>query len=348
MILKMKRIKTTYCMTMLMMLGMCAGCGNTSKELSEVVEPVKVRTMKVEPSLLAENHGFSGTVEEENGSVLSFSVMGVLKDMRVGMGSRVKKGQLLAETDRTSMESSYRAAKASLEQAEDAYRRMEELYKKGSLAEIKWIEVQSRYRQACSMEEIARKNLEDCKLYAPFDGVVAEKLAEVGQNVAPGVPVVKLVTDDELQVTIPVPETEIADVKVGQQAFVTVPALKGGKFSGVVTEKGVKAHPLSRSYLVKIKPGKPVGGLMPGMVAQVTLLTGSEGEVCIIPASVLQIDENNRSFVWVDAGGTATKRFVECGEFTPQGVVVLSGLVAGDEIIVEGQQKVCEGTKLTR
>lgn len=87
----MKRMKTAYCMTMLMMLGMCAGCENTSKELSEVVEPVRVRTMKVEPSLLAENHGFSGTVEEENGSVLSFSVMGVLKDMRVGMGSRVKK-----------------------------------------------------------------------------------------------------------------------------------------------------------------------------------------------------------------------------------------------------------------
>ena len=82
--------------------------------------------------------------------------------------------------DATSVRSSYDAAKAALVQAEDAYRRMEELHAKGSLPEIKWVEVQSKLQQARSMEEMARKNLKDCKLYAPFSGVIADKSVEVG------------------------------------------------------------------------------------------------------------------------------------------------------------------------
>lgn len=100
-------------------------------------------------------------------------------------GDRVAKGQLIATVDPFSMQSSYDAAKASLAQAEDAYRRMKELYDKGSLPEIKWVEVQSKLQQAKSMEEVARKNLDDCKLYAPFSGIISEKMAEVGQNIMP-------------------------------------------------------------------------------------------------------------------------------------------------------------------
>ena len=93
----------------------------------------------------------------------------------MGLGDRVAKGQLIATVDPFSMQSSYDAAKASLAQAEDAYRRMKELYDKGSLPEIKWVEVQSKLQQAKSMEEVARKNLDDCKLYAPFSGIISER-----------------------------------------------------------------------------------------------------------------------------------------------------------------------------
>lgn len=343
----MKRIKLFGCMPLLAGLAVCAGCGDTSKEVAGIMEPVKVKTMKVELSEMNESRQFSGTVEEENGSALSFSVMGTLKNIYVGLGSRVKKGQLIAEVDQTSMESSYRAAKASMEQAEDAFQRMKELHDKGSLAEIKWMEVQSQYRQACSMEEIARKNLEDCKLYAPFDGVIAEKNAEIGQNVVPGVPVVKLVTAGQLRISIPVPESEIVHVEMGQQASVCVSALEDGHFTGRVTGKGIKAHPLSRSYLVKIRPDRTVQGLMPGMVAEVSLEAGHGGQVFVIPSSILQTDESNHTFVWLRSEGKAVRRVLECGYFTSQGVVVLSGLAVGDEIIVEGQQKVCEGTPVT-
>jgi len=129
---------------------------------------------------------------------------------------------------------------------------MKELHEKGSLAEMKWVEVQSKLQQAQSMEAVARKNLTDCQLYAPFSGVIAEKSLEVGQNVVPGVQVLKLVSDDRLKVRISVPETEIARVARGQKAVIEAPVLNGAKAEGVVTEKGVQANPLSRSYEVNV------------------------------------------------------------------------------------------------
>ena len=83
--------------------------------------------------------------------------------VKVDLGSRVRQGQLLAALDEVSMQNTYQAAKAALKQAEDAYQRMKELHEKGSLAEMKWVEVQSKLQQAQSMEAVARKNLTDCQ-----------------------------------------------------------------------------------------------------------------------------------------------------------------------------------------
>ena len=245
------------------------------------------------------------------------------------------------------MQSSYEAAKASLEQAEDAYSRMKELHDKGSLPEIQWVEVQSKLRQARSMEEIASKNLKDTRLYAPFSGVIAEKNVEAGQNVAPGVPVVKLVSLSGLKVRISVPETEVGYVSLGQEVEIIVPALNGKRYTGRIAEKGIVANALSRAYDVKIQLLEADKELMPGMVTEVRQDSQKAGILCVIPAHIVQIDEKNRSFVWVDDNGKAKKRVITCGDFTAEGVTVVEGLHQGDRIIVEGQQKVCNDTKLS-
>lgn len=323
-----------------------SGCGSR-EQASQQVEPVKVKVMTVASSVRNETVRFSGTVQEENGSALSFPLMGRVKSVQVDLGSRVRQGQLLATLDEASVESTYQAAKAALKQAEDAYRRMKELHEKGSLADMKWVEVQSKLQQAQSMEAVARKNLTDCRLVAPFAGVIAEKNLEVGQNVVPGVQVMKLVSDDRLKVRIAVPETEIMHVTKGQKAVIEAPVLNGTKAEGVVTEKGVQANPLSRSYEVNVGIQTKNTGLLPGMVTEVWLQDADKSQACVLPANVLQLDEHNNYFVWLKgADGKASKRVVACGKFTATGVTVVNGLNEGDEVIVEGQQKVCEGTPL--
>lgn len=163
-------------------------------------------------------------------------------------------------------------AEKSAAQALDAYKRMKQLNDNGSLPEIKWVEVQTQYQQAQdavnlvrqqvsqaeaavqsakAQKNISLKNLHDTRLYAPSTGYISRKLTEVGQNVAPGQPVAMLVNIRQVKVKINVPEDDIAKIHVGQEFRFTVSSLSGQIFTARVTEKGVAADPITRSYEVK-------------------------------------------------------------------------------------------------
>lgn len=323
------------------------GCqGNEEKH--NIHEPVKVEVASVQAKSYANPKRYTGTVEEENGTSLSFATTGTIQRIHVHLGQQVKAGQLIATLDPTSMQNSYQAAQAALGQAEDAFYRMKKLHDNGSLPDMKWVEVQSKLEQARSMEQIAKRKLDDCKLYAPFSGIIAEKNMEIGENVVPGLSVAQLVTTSSLVVKIPVPETEMRTVKIGQKGEVAITALGSEKLIAKVIEKGVVANPLSRTYEVKMKLEKPCNEVLPGMVAEVFLQPDKTDpqNLCIIPAHVVQIDESNQTFVWSVRNGKAHKLIIVCDEYMADGVIVSSGLSANDCIIVEGQQKVCEGTEV--
>ncbi len=339
-----------------LMSALLVSCGK-KQEAQTSVEPVAVKVMAVgtESPMAASGYGYSGTVEEENGTSLSFTTGGTILQLKVKVGDRVRKGQLIATVDPTQVKNSYDMAHATRMQAEDAYGRMKQLHDKGSLTELKWVEAQSQLQQAISAESIAKKSLADCALHAPFDGVISEKYAEVGQNAAPGVPVVKLVTTKVLNVKISVPESEMANVRVRQRARIAVQALGGKQYEGYVIEKGVIADPISRSYNVKIRVEGTDNALLPGMVSQVALdgadasKAGTAAKAAVvIPAHLVQLGDDNSNFVWVDEGGKAVRRTIVCGEYRSNGVTVVSGLKTGDRLIVEGQQKLSTGTALKK
>jgi hypothetical protein len=102
------------------------------------------------------------------------------------------------------------------------------------------------------MVAISRKSLDDCKLYAPRDGVIAARSIEPGANAMPGVTAFRLVSVERVKVKISVPESEIGSLTEGQEATVVVPALDNAAFKGKIEMKGVTANPLSHTYEVKI------------------------------------------------------------------------------------------------
>ena len=325
------------------MLSACGG--NTGADETER-KAVKVEVTQVKAVTADRTNRYSGTVEEESGSLLSFAVGGTVSRVLVDEGDRVGKGQLIATLDAEQLTHNHASAQAALAQAEDAYRRMEELHGKGSLPEIKWVEAQTALQRARASEQMARKQLADCRLYAPFSGVISKKFAEKGQNVGAGTQIAKLVAVGRMKVKISVPESEMAQITVGQKADVTIEALGGASMQATVTEKGVAADPLSRSYDVKLSLPKADRKLLPGMVADVALRGGNASMACILPAHIVQIDERNNEFVWLAVGGKAVKRIVTVGGFTADGVTVTSGLADGDMVITAGAQKVSEGTRV--
>lgn len=341
------------------------GCG---KKQEEVYQPVKVKTETVGVELGASGGiSYSGTIEEMNGVALSFSVGGTVKQLTVDEGQMVSKGQLIGITDGQNESNTVKVSQAAVETAEanynqamDAYKRMKMIHDKGSLSDIKWIDAQSKLEQARAALEgakaqkrIAAKGLGDTHIYAPFSGYILRKDVEIGQNVLPGQAVVNLVRIDNVKVKISVPESEISDIHTGSSVYVRVDALGGKGFFGKVTEKSVGADHLSHTYEVKAVIANPRHELLPGMIAEVTAVNGNQktlsakSQTIVIPAGIVQLNYDNRTFVWTVLKGRAKKSFITIGGNMGKNVIVSSGLNPGDKVVVDGQQKVSSDVTVT-
>lgn len=340
-----KKRKAMVALVIVVSVSLLQAC--KSEERKQSAQLVKVEVQSVAALSADGVRLFSGTVEEESGSALSFATAGTVQRVFVSEGQTVKAGQLIAEVDPQSARNAYNATLAARQQAEDAYARMKQLHDAGSLPEIQWIEVQSKLKQAVSAEQISKKSLGDCKLYAPIGGYVSEKPVEVGQNVVPGLTVAKVVRIDRVKIKVSVPEEEIASIRQGQTVSVSVAALGNRSFTGRVVEKGVEANPLSRSYDVKVLVQNSSHELLPGMVCDARFEGGrAEATALMLPARIVQIDVDNRPFVWTVVDGKAKKTYVGTGESVGDNVIITNGLSAGDKVIVAGQQKVSEGTRV--
>lgn len=305
-----------------------------------------VRTFLVQQEGKDIYRDYVGTIEETSGVMLSFEIGGNIQQMHAYTGQKVEKNELLAVLEPSEARNAYEATRTALSQAEDAYKRYGELHRKGSLPDIQWVEVESKYKQAVSAEAIARKKLSDCNLCAPFSGVIAEKTADIGMNVMPGQPVLKLVDVQKVKIRVSVPEKEISSIQVGNPMRFTVDALGNRTFRCKVTEKGVMADPVSHTYDVKGEMINEDGLLMPGMVCKTSLGAGHEKDCVIVPVHAVQVKADGGRFVWLEENGVAKMRTVLTGKLYENGVAIADGLHAGDRIIVEGGQKVSEGMKV--
>ncbi len=334
----MRKIEVILSITILTLWG-CTG--DNGKKIAEDAA-VNVKTMKVLSSSHVIGKNYMGTVEEESGANVSFGVVGNVVKVMVDEGQFVRKGQALAEVDGQNVRSSHEISAATLNQAEDAYRRMKDLYDKGTLPEIRMVEMESALARAKAAEAISRKSVDEIVLKAPFDGYVASSSVHVGASVVPGVTGFKLVKIERVKVNLSVPEKEIGKVNIGQTVTFTVSALGDSLFSGKIVNRGVTASVINHSYSVKALVDNRRHQLLPGMVCKVRLENTEGDYTIVVPQQAIQISGQDY-FVWIVKDGKAHRQLVTTGDIINEGVAVESGLTSGDIVIVEGQNTVCEG-----
>ena len=295
-------------------------CGFKKEKITES-KPVKVSVLSVADTGIASGRSYSGTVVAGDGAEVSFSVPGTVKAVYVTNGQKVSKGQLLAELNSGTLENNYNIAQAALASAQDAYNRFEKLHNANALADMKWVEVQNTLKTARNSTEVARRALDDAKIYAPVSGNV--------------------------KVAISVPESEISSLPEGLGADITVEALNNARIAGTLSEKDVVADPLTRAFTAKFSVDNSKGELLPGMLCTVALpadiAAAAKGAIILPPQSVL-LAADNTNFVWLAKNGKALQRFVTVGDITAEGIVIADGLTPGDSVIVAGMPKVSNGT----
>ncbi len=328
-----------------------SGCAQKSNN-ENVERVVPVKTMTVGYASESASREYIGEVEGDLSVDESFLVGGNVEQIFVQEGQKVRKGDLLARIDATSLRSIHDAAKATLARAQDAYDRLKQMHDNNSLPDIKFMEAKTALEQARSAERVAGKNLADCDLKAPFSGIVGKRHIDAGANVMPGSPVCNIVEISSVKVKIAIPEHEISDIVPGQECRITVSALGGKTFKGRIVEKGVAAHPISHTYSARAKVANKELDLMPGMVCKAYIAGAKPAagttKLMSIPVKSVQIDAGERKFVWLrDGDSKAVVREVTTDGLSGNDVIITGGLNEGDELITEGYQNISPGIKVS-
>jgi len=292
---------------------------------------------------------YSGSIEASQTVPLTFQTSGTVLRVLVNAGDAVHKGQLLATVDKADAQSMYELTNSKYNQAKDAYNRLKEVHDNGSLSEIKWVEMESNLQQAQSSVTIAKNNLKKTNLYSPDNGIIGKRNVEPGMSSIGTLAPLELVKIKTVYAKIAVAENEISKIKKGQKAEFRVSALDDKIFDGVVTNVGVVADQISRTYEVKITVKKSGLLLKPGMVCDVNLGITANKEVLTVPYQAVDKDRNNNNFVFVvdSEQKIAKKRIIHIGNYVNDNIEVLDGLSVGEKVVSEGKQRLTDNCKVT-
>ena len=320
-------------------------CADKGNRKATEKEPINVGVLTVEPMSSQYYNVYVGEINASGSAIISTNHSGILEAINVEQGTRVKRGDVLAEVLSKNVLATYEISHASLRQAEDGYERVKKVHESGTVADVKLVEIETQLAKARAAAKSSEESLEECRLKAPFDGTVSDVLVEQGIQVNPGTAVLKLVDLSTIEISIPVPEAEIGRIKIGQKALVDVPALGITGIEAHVRLKGVTASSPSHTYKCTLVPEKKQTDIYPGMVCKVRLSEVSDSLRIRIPASAVEMDSNGK-FVWIVNDGVVGRKYVTVDGYQEQGVVISSGLEPGDKVIVKGAAKVSTGMKV--
>ncbi|HEY3396554.1 MAG TPA: efflux RND transporter periplasmic adaptor subunit [Armatimonadota bacterium] len=196
--------------------------------------------------------------------------------------------------------------------------------------------------QARAGEQYSRASLSKFVIRAPFDGEVAEKLIERGQGAGVATPLIRVVNVQPIKVQAQVSELQIAGLKVGETARVTVDALPGRIFAGRIARISPATNLNQRLYTVEVNVDNAQRLIKPGMFCRVQLVLQQLHDVVIIPRDAL-VESGDQRMVYVVQDGKVAVRPVEIGASSNSQVQAVSGVQPGDQLIISGQSLLAAG-----
>ena len=330
-------------------------------------EKVSYETAKVEKKSIHTSITATGTIEPVTSVTVGTQVSGIVAKLYVDYNSIVKKGQVIAELDKTNLISELNTAKANLASSQSTatyqqanYNRYKTLYDKGLVSADEFENAQLSYQKARedvnAKRESVRKaetNLGYATITSPIDGVVLSKSVEEGQTVAASfnTPELFKIAQDltDMRVIADIDEADIGGVKEGQRVSFTVDAFPDDHFEGRVTQVRQQATTESNvvTYEVVISAPNEDLKLMPGLTASVTIYTMEKNDVLVVPSKALRFMPNQAFLekdqtiadveadhkLWTMEGNTFKAHKVEIG--TSNGVLteITGGVAAGTVVL---------------
>ena len=298
--------------------------------LSEVLAAAEVplvTTCRIERGVVFEDAAFAqGTVRAKESATISARVPGTIDALRVKEGDAVKKGDALFQVDHENLKNAVDLATIADEKAQLDYKRMARLVKDGAVTRDAYERAEVQAKSTALKLSVAKKNLADSDVKAPFDGTITSKLRDVGDFVAPGAPVLKMDNASGYEIRFALDANDYAKVRVGETAI----RLVGTTNAIPVTYKAPTVNAATRTFEIRVAVPK-TNDLAPGMLRDAEVVFSRRVSDALPVSAVNPFDGTNGIVVVRD--GKLKRIPVEAG-VSQNGRRAVSG-VAENEVVVK-------------
>lgn len=307
--------------------------------------PVAVEVITVQASELESSVRAVGTLLAEASATLRAELPGQILAIHFEEGQRIAKGEKLYSIEATVLEAEANEARANAERSEAAFKRAQELKAKQLISMTDYDAARANYDVDVARLLSSRAKLSKTVIRAPFDGYVGLRRINVGDYATVGQELVDVVKLDPLRVDFSVPEILLPKVMPQQNVNVTVDAYPNEVFIGRITAVSPKSDVRGHNLEVRASLPNTDLKLRPGLFVRVRVSLGVTSDALLIPEQAIwPIGQDKTVYIVLD--GKAQQRVVRLGERRPGTVEILSGLAAGDRVVIAGQQKLRDGASV--
>ena len=370
-----KKLITGTIFSLIVIIGLIAGivCAKPQNKATTifnqpVVEKFPVAIGKVERMATSVRPSYPGIVKACRTTKLAFRVGGPLIKVSIKPGDQVKKGNLLMQIDQRDfknriavLEAELKSAQAVRDNAKQNFSRTETLYQQAVRSKADYDLAKSSHEKAAAIIDGIRANLKiahdqlaDTSLQAPYCGIITIQRTENYEIVKAGQVVLELQDISALEITVNVPENEIAKhhLDPGQKATVSFPAVAEMSFTAHLSEWNSEADPVTKTYRITfLLPAPEEKQILPGMTAELNWHDDLQKNSLLmsVPARAILTDHSGTPYVWIynNRDATANKRAVVLSAVTGISQVILEkGVQEGETVVVEGGNFISENMKL--
>lgn len=344
--MKAKSINYTLLLTLLFALNACGSSDeNSENDTTSRERVVAVETLDVDKITFTDHIRINGNVSALEDAIVSAETGGQVLFVAES-GTIVRKGDVILRIDDRQLRAGYDAAKTGYELALDVYNRQAALYADSVISTLQYLQSKAQRDQAAAQLASIDKQLSDARLKAPFSGRIEGKLTSVGQFVAPGMPVVRLVNTSKIKVTGGVPERYSGVITTNSTVNVKFRNYTIGDRASKISFAGNLINPDSRTFPIEITLDNPGNTIKPKMIADLQIVRAQRENSIVIPRTALVRDELGHSVYVVNSNGESQRaalRYVEISLISGDFVIIGSGVSAGDQIIIAGLTSLNDG-----
>lgn len=316
---------------------------------SRGVRPKLVTTATITPEGFNHYIDLQGTVSSTNTSYVAprNGMGGYVKQVYVKAGQSVKKGQLLLKLDDQVLRQGIETTRTQLALAKNVYDRTKNLWDQNIGTEVQLLSAKTNMETLENQIKLQEEQLKTYLVYADQNGIadiVNIKVGELFTGMSAAGPQIQIVNNSKLSVNIEIPENYTGKIKQGATVLVEIPAV-GKTFKASIDRLSQSINPSSRGFTAECNI-PATAGVKPNMSAYTKILNHTNSKAMVIPVNIIQSDEKGK-YVYVlvskDGKNIAAKKSVVIGQLYDDNIEILSGLNAGDAVIIQGYQNLYEG-----